>query len=173
MLPCRHEFLVVAGLAFPFNCSSPQAAAVDRAGSASAAIRDLAHSPQQPKSGEPVTVTARVASSNGLPALTLRVQVVEPGDYVRKTDAAYERSWRDFPMQAEGKSGDAGGADRTFSTPRSYRRTGVGRGRSIRGGPGSGCRRSRTWDGTRAEKVNQRRPRIPSDRSCVIGRRWA
>src|SRR2546426_227217 len=31
MLPCRHEFLVVAGLAFPFNCSSPQAAAVDPA----------------------------------------------------------------------------------------------------------------------------------------------
>ena len=115
MLPCRHEFLVVAGLAFPFNCSSQQAAAVDRAGSASAAIRDLAHSPQQPKSGEPVTVTARVASSNGLPALTLRVQVVEPGDYVRRTDAAYERSWRDFPMQAEGKSGGAGGADRTFT----------------------------------------------------------
>src|SRR2546426_7934766 len=115
MLPCRHEFLVVAGLASPFNCSPQQAAAVDRAGSASAAIRDLAHSPQQPKSGEPVTVTARVASSNGLPALTLRVQVVEPGDYVRKTDAAYERSWRDFPMQEEAKSSDAGGADRTFT----------------------------------------------------------
>ncbi len=56
----------------------------------------VAHSPAQPTSAQAVTITARVAAGEG--SVVLRVQVVEPGSYIRKTDAAYTNGWREFPM---------------------------------------------------------------------------
>ncbi|HEX7862513.1 MAG TPA: CotH kinase family protein [Verrucomicrobiae bacterium] len=58
----------------------------------------LSHSPEQPRSGEAVTVTAKVPGEKAV----LQVQVVEPGAYVRRTDAGFENSWREFPMERHG-----------------------------------------------------------------------
>ena len=112
---CRSQFVVAVILACNFSFTFTRASAADQGGSPAIAIVDLAHSPQQPRSGEPVTVTARVGSTNGLAALTLRVQVVEPGNYIRKTDAAYDSSWRDLPMHAADQNGVARGAEQMFT----------------------------------------------------------
>ena len=78
-------------------------------------IREVAHTPLQPKTGEPVVVTARVGTPNGLRSVTLRVQVVAPGQYVRKSDAAYEQGWRELPMHDDGHDGDARAGDGVFT----------------------------------------------------------
>ena len=57
------------------------------------------HHPEQPKSGEPVLVTVRVADPRGVTNALLRIQVVEPGRYARRSDNAYATNWLDFPMQ--------------------------------------------------------------------------
>src|SRR5438067_6553771 len=102
---CRSQFEVAVILACSISFIFTHASAADQGGSPAIAIADLAHSPRQPRSGEPVTVTARVGSTNGLAALTLRVQVVESGNYIRKSDAAYDSSWRDLPMHAADQNG--------------------------------------------------------------------
>src|SRR5436309_6371910 len=112
---CRSQFEVAVILACSISFIFAHSRAADQGGSPAFAIVDLAHSPQQPRSGELVTVTARVGSTNGLGALTLRVQVVEPGNYIRKTDAAYDSSWRELPMHTADQNGDARGAERMFS----------------------------------------------------------
>ncbi|MCI0539239.1 MAG: CotH kinase family protein [Verrucomicrobiales bacterium] len=76
---------------------------------------EVAHLPLQPKSGEPVTVTARAGENGAIRSLTLRLQVVEPGQYIRKTDPAYDSSWRDLPMSDDGQNGDARAADGIFT----------------------------------------------------------
>src|SRR5262245_55612715 len=66
----------------------------------------VTHSPQQPSSGQPVTVTARIAGSTPSENVVLQIQVVEPGLYLRKSDAGYRTNWRDYPMD-ETKEGFA------------------------------------------------------------------
>ena len=61
------------------------------------AVEAVSHAPQQPRTGEAVTVTVRVAEPRGHTA-KLRVQVVEPGNYLRKSDPAYEQGWQEFPL---------------------------------------------------------------------------
>ena len=61
---------------------------------------DVVHTPAQPKSGEAVTITARLNAGAG--NVMLHVQVAEPGKYVRKTDPAFTNSWRSFPMSEQG-----------------------------------------------------------------------
>jgi hypothetical protein len=61
----------------------------------------ISHSPVQPRSGQPVTVTAHLPEAT---AATLQVQFVEPGSYIRRTDPAFDKSWRDFPMEKHGTS---------------------------------------------------------------------
>ena len=56
------------------------------------------HIPAQPKSSQPVTITARVNGAGGVSQMKLHVQVVEPGNYLRKTDAEFTNSWRELPM---------------------------------------------------------------------------
>jgi hypothetical protein len=59
----------------------------------------ISHSPSQPRSGQPVTITAN------LPELTsaiLKIQVVPPGGYVRKTDPTFESTWREIPLEKHG-----------------------------------------------------------------------
>jgi hypothetical protein len=61
------------------------------------AVEAVSHAPQQPRTGEAVTVTVRVAEPRGHTAKLL-VQVVEPGNYLRKSDPAYEQGWQEFPL---------------------------------------------------------------------------
>lgn len=77
-----------------------------------ATIRDVRHEPAQPKPGIAVVVTARLV---GAANPVLKLQTVEPGKYVRKTDAEYEKNWTDYPMRDDGKDGDATGGDGVYS----------------------------------------------------------
>ena len=77
-------------------------------------IREVGHLPAQPKPGEVVTVVARVAT-NAIQGVTLKLQRVEPGRYIRKADPEYERGWQDFPMRDDGQEGDARANDNLFT----------------------------------------------------------
>src|SRR5688500_4569122 len=77
------------------------------------AIAQVKHEPARPKPDETVLVTARVVE--GATKVTLKVQSVAPGKYVRKADAEYEKDWTDLPMRDDGKDGDAKAGDGVFS----------------------------------------------------------
>lgn len=65
---------------------------------------EVAHHPAQPKSGEPVSISAQLGLGRGVSNVILHVQVVEPGNYIRRSDAAYSNSWQTFPMsEKEGR----------------------------------------------------------------------
>lgn len=57
------------------------------------------HQPSQPKSGQAVTITARAIAASVSRTATLHVQVVEPGNYIRRSDAAFTNSWQLIPMK--------------------------------------------------------------------------
>lgn len=59
----------------------------------------VTHSPEQPRSGQRVTVTA---SLSNVTTAVLQVQTVAPGSYIRKTDPAYASTWQDIPMEKHG-----------------------------------------------------------------------
>src|SRR5262245_49143186 len=68
-----------------------------------AAVGNVRHEPATPKPGEAVLVTAELPA--GASRVTLKLQAVAPGKYVRKNDPEYEKDWTDLPM-GEGKDGD-------------------------------------------------------------------
>ncbi len=76
---------------------------------------NLNHLPLQPKSGQPVIVFGQIAAPEGMQSVTLQVQVVEPGKFIRKADPAYAQLWQDFPMNDEGKNGDLRAGDNIFT----------------------------------------------------------
>ncbi len=69
-------------------------------------IRQVAHSPQQPKSDEPVVITAKVTDPDGVASVLLDYQWVKPGEYIRITDAAYDSTWTDLEMKDDGVAPD-------------------------------------------------------------------
>ena len=78
-------------------------------------IRQVEHTPTQPHSGEPVLITAKVTDPDGVAAVTLHYQLVDPGAYIELTDAAYETTWTDVPMNDAGAGGDAVANDNVFT----------------------------------------------------------
>ena len=76
------------------------------------AITDVRHDPPAPKPDKAVLVTARVT---GAEKVTLQLQSVAPGKYVRKSDPAYAKGWADLPMQDDGQEGDEKAGDGVFS----------------------------------------------------------
>lgn len=62
------------------------------------AIRQVSHVPEQPKPGETVVVSARVSDPDGVDAVVLEYQIVEPGRYVHALDAGYAEGWVQVPM---------------------------------------------------------------------------
>lgn len=76
-------------------------------------VTDVRHDPISPKPDSVVLVTAKLAAGFAKPAL--KVQLVAPGKYVRKTDAEYEKDWTDLPMRDDGQDGDAKANDGVFS----------------------------------------------------------
>ncbi|MHC4559691.1 MAG: lamin tail domain-containing protein [Planctomycetota bacterium] len=69
-------------------------------------IRQVKHSPKQPKSGEIVTITAKVTDSDGIASVTLRYQLVEPGSYTNIQDYLYHLNWTNIMMHDDGINGD-------------------------------------------------------------------
>ncbi|MFO0866840.1 MAG: choice-of-anchor X domain-containing protein [Gemmataceae bacterium] len=76
-------------------------------------IRQVRHEPVQPKPNVPVVVTAKAAA--GTEKVTLKLQAVAPGKYIRKADPAYEKDWLDLPMRDDGLEGDTKANDGIYT----------------------------------------------------------
>jgi hypothetical protein len=62
------------------------------------AIGQVSHQPGQPKSGEPVRVTAHVTDPDGVAEVRLEYQVVRPGEYIRFDTPEFAAQWTVVPM---------------------------------------------------------------------------
>ena len=84
-----------------------------------ACIRQVEHAPKQPKANEVVTVTAKVTDTDGVNSVTLKYQLVDPGNYIPITlplsgtpptqaNPAYENAanWTSVAMHDDGLNGD-------------------------------------------------------------------
>ncbi|HYG33940.1 MAG TPA: lamin tail domain-containing protein, partial [Clostridia bacterium] len=78
-------------------------------------IRQVDHSPKEPKSGQSVTITAKVTDPEGVQSVSLMYQVVEPGNYIELTDAAYTAQWTAVTMNDAGVDGDIHPGDSTYT----------------------------------------------------------
>lgn len=76
---------------------------------------EVSHTPQQPKSGQPVLVEARVPREYASGDVLLQIQVVEPGRYLPKTDPNFAKRWQNLVMltrkSTEAEAGPAAGAE--------------------------------------------------------------
>ncbi len=79
------------------------------------AMRQLKHTPEQPKSGQPVTLVARVTDSDGVQSVVLEYQIVNPGDYISLTDARYDSEWTSLAMRDDGQNGDVAAGDSIYT----------------------------------------------------------
>lgn len=77
-------------------------------------VRQVKHTPEIPSSSDTVTVTAKITDADMMGTVELLYQEVEPGSYVRITDAAYH-SWTTISMNDDGLSGDEIAGDSIFS----------------------------------------------------------
>ncbi len=78
-------------------------------------MRQVNHSPQQPHSNEPVTITVVVSDSDNVGNVSLAYQLVNPGDYITKSDDRYEALWTNVAMHDDGQNGDAEAADGIYT----------------------------------------------------------
>src|SRR5262249_1182773 len=62
------------------------------------------HEPVQPKSGQPVRIVAEFKPTEIPPDAILEYQIVEPGDYIAKSDRRFEKQWTRQPMTKLGDS---------------------------------------------------------------------
>ncbi len=74
-------------------------------------IRRVVHAPVTPLPGQAVTITARITDPDGMGAVSLAYQTVDPGSYIRLSDAAYQTSWTTVAMSDDGTNGDAAAGD--------------------------------------------------------------
>jgi hypothetical protein len=85
---------------------TPAAANSVFAANAPPQTRQVKHEPRQPKANESVRVSAKATDPDGVLSVTLLYQAVRPGNYIRKTDSAFDQGWRALPM-ADGAAGDS------------------------------------------------------------------
>ncbi len=78
-------------------------------------IRQVQIDPEQPRSNEAVVLTAKVTDPDGVGEVTVAYQVVDAGNYIRKSDARYESEWVTLPMADDGVGADAVAGDATYS----------------------------------------------------------
>lgn len=78
-------------------------------------LRQVAHTPEQPRSGEPVVVSIKATDPDGVASMTLQYQVVNPGNYIELTNSVYETSWVSLPMNDTGAGGDVLAGDSVYS----------------------------------------------------------
>ncbi len=77
-------------------------------------IRQVEHTPKEPKSGETLLVSAKITDPDGVASVSLGYQPVRPGAYVAKSDASYT-SWTAVTMVDDGTQGDALAGDGIYS----------------------------------------------------------
>jgi len=78
-------------------------------------IRQVEHSPKQPKSGEVVTITAKVTDPDGVTRVMLLYQLVEPGNYINIKDLTYQLNWNSVAMYDDGLNGDEQAGDDIYT----------------------------------------------------------
>ena len=78
-------------------------------------MRQVEHKPEMPKSGEPVTITIKATDPAGIQSVVLKYQVVESGQYINLTDAAYAANWTTVSMYDDGTHGDALAGDDIYT----------------------------------------------------------
>lgn len=81
----------------------------------------VSHSPQQPKSGQPVQVTATGSRFRDLPNCSLQYQIVEAGNYIERSDPGYANGWVSVPMRRTDQ-GSGGYSAELPSTIQKHRR---------------------------------------------------
>lgn len=99
------------------------------------AIRQVNHTPKQPKANEPIVVTAKVTDPDGVFSVKVRYQIVSPGNFVpaelplthaqlvatpnlpRTPNPAFEAAgnWTEVTMVDDGSGGDAVAGDGIFT----------------------------------------------------------
>lgn len=82
---------------------------------AAPAMRQVQNSPQQPTAGQPVTITAKVTDPDGVSNVSLSYQLVDPGNYIAYTDAAYQTNWTAVAMHDDGQNGDMAAGDGIYT----------------------------------------------------------
>jgi hypothetical protein len=78
-------------------------------------MRQVNHGPNQPVSGQDVTITAKITDVQGVAGVTLHYQLVDPGVYINRDDAAYQTNWTDLQMLDDGTGGDATAGDDIYT----------------------------------------------------------
>ena len=78
-------------------------------------VRQVRHNPEQPRTGEPVTVKAKVTGHTEITKVSLSFQLVEPGDYISLDDSRYATQWTTLPMRDDGVGGDVDAGDSTYT----------------------------------------------------------
>jgi hypothetical protein len=98
-------------------------------------IRQVKNEPAQPLSDQPITVTAKVTDPDGVAAVTLKVQIVQPGAYIpaylpipiaslisaphqeQPLNPVFEdpANWTAYPMRDDGTGGDATAGDSIYT----------------------------------------------------------
>ncbi|MCX5643192.1 MAG: lamin tail domain-containing protein [Phycisphaerae bacterium] len=80
-------------------------------------IRQVTHTPQQPGSNRPVTVTAKVTDPEGVATVLLLYQVVNPGSYFSKDDPAFAdpKNWVSLDMKDDGQGDDQAAGDGLYA----------------------------------------------------------
>lgn len=92
-------------------------------------IRQVRHLPEQPRSGQAVTITAKVTDPDGVASVTLQYQLVNPGSYipvtlpnlststptVPNTDYSSSANWTTVAMHDDGLDGDAVADDDVYT----------------------------------------------------------
>ena len=79
-------------------------------------IRSVQHTPVTPAAAQDVIISAEIDDRNGVDSAALLYQTVNPGSYIRKTDAAYTSIWTPLVMNDSGTNGDVLPGDGIFST---------------------------------------------------------
>ncbi|MCA9151513.1 MAG: tandem-95 repeat protein, partial [Planctomycetales bacterium] len=78
-------------------------------------LRQVNHSPLQPKSDDPVKITIKGTDADRVSQVVLQYQVVDAGHYVRLTDADYVSQWTSVAMNDAGVDGDITAFDDVFT----------------------------------------------------------
>jgi hypothetical protein len=78
-------------------------------------IRQVAHVPAEPRSGDAVALRARVTDPDGLASVRASFRIVEPGTYISIDEPAYEEEWNEITLLDDGVSPDDIAGDGVFA----------------------------------------------------------
>ena len=127
---------VIPSLTATSDTGTPGGANIQTVTNAPPAIRQVAHSPTQPTTGDPIVVTARVSDLNGVASVQLLYQIVAPGNFIPSTlpraisggqftstalplpaNSAFEdvANWTTIAMNDDGLGADAQGGDGLYT----------------------------------------------------------